>query len=439
MKKLILLLAIIIPMTVSCQGYWGSLQKFLAGIQLGDSITGSDIWTIDSITFKTTYFIIYTNGVGYAFANHDALNGFVADEHVDHSSVTFLGLQSLSGGGDMATSKNFTFDNDETTPGTNEYYGTNGLGAKGWNGLMAALERLIPGISEIDSIVEGNGIMRFHYPDRYYDVYAPVSSGDTTNYYFSMIGGDDSNDGHSIDNPKQTIIELNSLTLDPGDSVFFNKGDRWDTKADEQLVPPSSGSAGSPIVFTSYGIGVKPMLSRSTNESETSDWFDNGGNLWSNDDASFDEDVGNLIFNDDSAGYKRELEAHVDDTIGEFWYDYAGDSIVTYCPLNPAIYYGNIECAISPDVIRVGNGASYITFDGLNIKYSGGYGLIYYDVNASNIIVRNCNFEWIGGEERSDGQGYRRGNGIEFINASFENILIEKNYFREIFDAAVVY
>ncbi len=50
MKKLILLLAIILPMTVSCQGYWGSLQKFLAGIQLGDSITGSDITTIDSLT-----------------------------------------------------------------------------------------------------------------------------------------------------------------------------------------------------------------------------------------------------------------------------------------------------------------------------------------------------------------------------------------------------
>ncbi len=56
--------------------------------------------------------------------------------------------------------------------------------------------------------------------------------------------------------PWLTIAHVNAQTFNPGDSVLFQGGCTWR----EQLTPPSSGSAGSPITFGAYGSG-RPILS----------------------------------------------------------------------------------------------------------------------------------------------------------------------------------
>lgn len=259
-------------------------------------------------------------------------------------------------------------------------------------------------------------------------------------WYFANDGLD-ANHGHSVEMSKQSISELNGLTLDPGDIVFFNRGDRWDR---EYWNLTNSGDENEHIVYTSYGSGPKPIFTNSKNESSTGDWFDLGSNLWSNDDATFTAQVANMVFNDDSVGYKRIAEAFVDDTIGEFWYDHTGDSIVMYCTSNPATYYGDIECVLETDattprygIVYGGSGASYLTFDDLNFKLSGG-SCIWMGFNRfTDIIIRNCDFEWGGGQEAWGEQGYRLGNFFEIYGSSAENILIEKNYFRQAFDGAL--
>tara|TARA_R100000734_G_scaffold1593_1_gene1703 strand:+ start:642 stop:4994 length:4353 start_codon:yes stop_codon:yes gene_type:complete len=45
--------------------------------------------------------------------NHDALTNFVANEHIDHSSVTLTAGNGLSGGGDITTSRSFAVDLNE--------------------------------------------------------------------------------------------------------------------------------------------------------------------------------------------------------------------------------------------------------------------------------------------------------------------------------------
>lgn len=51
--------------------------------------------------------------------NHDSLDGFVADEHVDHTSVTLTAGEGLTGGGDISTDRSFALDfaglTEETT------------------------------------------------------------------------------------------------------------------------------------------------------------------------------------------------------------------------------------------------------------------------------------------------------------------------------------
>lgn len=45
-----------------------------------------------------------------AAINHDNLTGFVANEHIDHTSVTLTAGEGLTGGGDISTNRSFAFD-----------------------------------------------------------------------------------------------------------------------------------------------------------------------------------------------------------------------------------------------------------------------------------------------------------------------------------------
>ena len=67
-----------------------------------------------------------------------------------------------------------------------------------------------------------------------------------TTYYVSSSGGDDDNDGLSTGTPFETIDKVNSLDLEPGDSVLFKCGDTWRA---EMLTIARSGTAGNPITF----------------------------------------------------------------------------------------------------------------------------------------------------------------------------------------------
>lgn len=83
----------------------------------------------------------------------------------------------------------------------------------------------------------------------------PVMPTIGTNYYVAN-SGNDTHDGLTPATAWKTIAKVNSSTFSVGDSILFNRGDSWN----EKLLPPNSGSAGSPIVFSAYGTGNKPII-----------------------------------------------------------------------------------------------------------------------------------------------------------------------------------
>ncbi len=91
-------------------------------------------------------------------------------------------------------------------------------------------------------------------------------------YYFSSSGSDN-NTGTSLSSPFQTIAKLNSLTLNAGDNVLFNRGDIFYGI----ISLHNSGSAGSPITFSAYGTGNKPII---TGFTTISSWTNLGANIW---------------------------------------------------------------------------------------------------------------------------------------------------------------
>ncbi len=81
--------------------------------------------------------------------------------------------------------------------------------------------------------------------------HAPVVAVTGRTFYVSASGSD-SNSGESPALAWRTVKRVNEAKLAPGDGVLFQAGA---TFSDETLMPDSSGTEKSPIVFGSYGTG----------------------------------------------------------------------------------------------------------------------------------------------------------------------------------------
>jgi hypothetical protein len=86
---------------------------------------------------------------------------------------------------------------------------------------------------------------------------APVVAGRT---YYVSGSGSDSNSGMSPSQAWRTVGRVNRQVLAAGDAVLFAGGQSF---ADTDLEPATSGTAGHPIVFGSYGQG-DAVLSQGT-------------------------------------------------------------------------------------------------------------------------------------------------------------------------------
>jgi hypothetical protein len=75
-------------------------------------------------------------------------------------------------------------------------------------------------------------------------------------YYVDATLGSNSNNGTSVDTPWQTVGKIAIVTLSPGDTVLFKKGETFNGK----LTPGQSGSAGNFITFGAYGTGANPII-----------------------------------------------------------------------------------------------------------------------------------------------------------------------------------
>lgn len=105
----------------------------------------------------------------------------------------------------------------------------------------------------------------------------------THKYYFSSISGDDTRSSVMAQNPNTpwaSISKLNQFatSLVAGDSVLFKCGETFYGK----IVIGKSGTAAQPIVFDSYGVGAKPII---TGFSSVTSWTNVSGNIWESNSA----------------------------------------------------------------------------------------------------------------------------------------------------------
>lgn len=81
-------------------------------------------------------------------------------------------------------------------------------------------------------------------------------------YYVDATGGDDGNDGLSIDQAWQTITKVNATNFNPGDHILFKRGETFSGK----LLPTDSGTDDQSIVYGAYGSGNRPVIDGSSDK-----------------------------------------------------------------------------------------------------------------------------------------------------------------------------
>jgi len=94
-------------------------------------------------------------------------------------------------------------------------------------------------------------------------------------YYMDAVNGSDANNGTSSATPWQTLSKLNSQTLSGGDTVFFKCGTGQSFYGRANWT--RTGSAGNPVVYTTYGTGAWPIINGYT---LLSTWTNNGGGIY---------------------------------------------------------------------------------------------------------------------------------------------------------------
>lgn len=252
--------------------------------------------------------------------------------------------------------------------------------------------------------------------------------------YYISTNGNDNNNGTSILTPIKTINKVNSLPILPGDRVLFNRGNTW-IRANNDLVTlhPKSGSSNSYVTYSNYGDlnNPLPVLTMAINISNGTSWQSEGSNIWS---AAANADVGNMMFNNKTSFGIKKWSQSAMKIQGDYFYNSSSHTVKLYSKSNPGIYYKQIIAALRPNVVTGNWNTHHYIFDGIHFSMAGGEGIELGGVN--NIIIRNCDFSYIGGSEQSPGTGIRFGNAIEFWNDAHDT-LVERNRIWEVYDAAM--
>ncbi len=260
-------------------------------------------------------------------------------------------------------------------------------------------------------------------------------------YYVDPIYGNDANEGITEGAPKQNYEEI---VLMPGDCLLFKRNSFF-----RGVLKMTGGTEAAPITYGAYGEGERPTFCGSVDLSAASCWLPTDReNIWQCA-VEVPTDVGNFIFNDSECTATMRWERDALCGQGDFYDSRFGEccesgnhrptsqqELLLYSVGNPARVYSHIEAAVYGER-WLGKMQSYLTIEGLRFINGGVHGLVASG-DTKNVVIRNCCFENIGGCGWSRKERIRFGNAIEFWVGA-ENVLIENNSFRNIYDSCATH
>ncbi len=301
-----------------------------------------------------------------------------------------------------------------------------------------------------------------------------------THYYVSHEG-DDANDGLTPQSAWRTLSRVNEASLQPGDGVFFRRGDLF-----RGMIRAVGG-----VTYAAYGSGEKPRLygwDRDLADRDLWTLVDEKTHIWKYNEPILD--VGTLIFDEGAAWCRKLIPSYIggrfvcrDDESRDFdmrsemtqnldlYWEYTarmteqpskGECFpipvvdeqsygVLYIRCdrgNPGDVFDSIEALPRRCMLRIGQ-QDNVRIDNLCIRYVG-----HHAVSAGGHVrglhVTNCEIGWIGGTiqhyfgtdpnypKGRRGTVTRFGNAIE-IYGGCEDYRVENCYIYQCYDAGITH
>jgi hypothetical protein len=264
-------------------------------------------------------------------------------------------------------------------------------------------------------------------------LYSIIGSSQT-NYYVDAVNGDDGNSGTSTVDAWRTINQVNSTTLQPGDSVLFHSGMTWR----ESLNIEESGTLSDWIYFGTYNGSSNARLYGSE---RLSGWTVTGtSNIWqvvtslSNPRTTYPAEI--FFITDDSAswGDYQSFDAGFSQLINEFDWTINGTTFYIFSTSDPDNAYDSIEAPQRNSIIFMDDGSpeDYHKFENLTLKFSKreGFRAGYPGYNANGQVFRDNTIGYIGQKGSATGYG---------ISTWHSDAIIENCFFSDCGRRAISY
>ena len=260
-------------------------------------------------------------------------------------------------------------------------------------------------------------------------------------YHIDPVAGDDANDGLAPSRPLKTYA---TREFTGGDTVLFKRG-----SVIRDAMHTRNGTEQAPITYGAYGEGDKPAFLGSVPAGDPAHWVEERPGLWRYT-GTFPSEVCNLIFNNgQSCGNLRWRMEDLQQP-GEWHYTGIGMSsagegasgpaprnrVLYLCsPTNPGLAYASIECALWGQR-RLVSGHHFVILENLSFRNAGVHA--YQDFHAYQVVIRNCDFRFIGGAVWHRERRIRFGNAVEFWDGA-NDITVEGCLFDNIYDSGVTH
>lgn len=261
---------------------------------------------------------------------------------------------------------------------------------------------------------------------------APRGTAAGRTYHVDPATGDDAGDGLTPSRPFKTYA---GRKFAAGDTVLFKRGG-----VIRDMLYTCDGTDEAPIVYGAYGEGPKPAFLGSVPVGGPEKWVEERPSIWRCTETPSSE-VCNLVF--DGGKSCGILRWRIEDLRrpGEWHYTglgkgpRGGDVLYLCSPANPGRAYTNIECVLWGHRKLVG-GQRNIVLENLSFRNGGVHG--YQEFHARHIVIRNCEFRFIGGAVWDRNRRIRFGNAVEFWDGA-SDVAVEGCLFEDIYDSGVTH
>lgn len=273
-------------------------------------------------------------------------------------------------------------------------------------------------------------LLQFFVPIMHINSFAINNTGHT--YYVSANGT--SKDGTDINKP-MSLQEANTKTFSSNDKVLFKSGDIFYGVINFNV----NASDGSPLYIGSYGNGQKPILSGSRILVNLNAWKSENG-LYKLDlsNASSFSGISNWNYNigfieDENGNIYGARKNSIDSLKNDNDFYCSENFLYLKSSVHPRVSLGKIKLVSNINLVSL---SSNTNLENLNIQNTGAHGIVKKTPTVKNVTIKDCIIQNIGGSVLTENDFTRYGNGIEFNRGDVENILIEGNIIRNVYDTA---